>query len=406
MTKNRRDTYKLLRALLLLIGIQTALICVMMLVGKTRTVNMLAYSIHQDSHPSELVLFDAQHRLHFAPFTHIAQYYGFGLSPDGRVALLLQREQRRDLVVWNMGSPYSPQTTIGRGLAIYSPPIWSRDGRYLAFRVESADGDQLYVWDGETTHNITPDIESPLIFSWTMAWSYDGRLAFEVLLENNEHEIYLWDGYNTVNFSQNRDSNDRWPVWNHDGRLAFLSWQPGTGDENILVWDGVTTVNGLPDRDSFINVAPDYSVSHPTWTNTGLLAFRGYLSTDLNLNRDRQTFVWDGQSVTKFGVPSDYAITLPTWSADGRWAFDVVTNIATWMVVTVRDVDNRTLLTAQYSSNPVWSVGGYLMFCRYIDPTGWSLSLWNGQEPFTVAEGGYDIFAQWQSGARIVCSNN
>jgi hypothetical protein len=113
-------------------------------------------------------------------------------------------------------------------------PVWSADG-WLAFMPNSGINNEIYVWNGLTTTNISRNQFS----DQSPTWSSDGRLAFISNRDGNS-EIYVWDGTTLVNVSQNR-TNDHAPDWNTDGQLAFTSDRDGNSE--IYIWDGMVLTN-------------------------------------------------------------------------------------------------------------------------------------------------------------------
>ncbi|MBC7809513.1 MAG: PD40 domain-containing protein [Burkholderiales bacterium] len=277
---------------------------------------------------------------------------------------------------------------------------WSFDNR-LVFTAQYGDDKRIYVWDGETTIDITPSDLHPAVRSYHAEWSQDGRLAFMVWYESafddryegDPSEIYVWDGETTMNVSQHPTGGDRSPSWSRDGRLAFLTYIDGNGDDSsdILVWNGQSFVDGLPDKSSYSNIVPELTsyISYPIWTNDDLLTFVG------PEGHYGQDYVWDGQTATNISQLSNLHAGTPRWSADGRWAF-----FSSQSLVIVRDAENNTLLSTEGQYAPAWSPNGYLMFCKY----GWVLTVWDGHEVIEIAHGMW-ISAQWQDGKGVSCSS-
>ncbi|MBK9751504.1 MAG: PD40 domain-containing protein [Chloroflexi bacterium] len=283
------------------------------------------------------------------------------------------------------------------------PAAWSPDGHYLAYTSYRADDDiRLYVWDGDTTLDVTPTDFDALIVSYEdVGWDAAGRLVFTVFApfnqrqpSSNASEIYLWDGNTTVNVSQNPTGEDRFAAWSADGRLAFLSARGANYD--IWVWDGVSYRNGFPDATTYTNVEPELTdyFSGPGWTSDGRVAFLA------SPGRHAQVYVWDGQTATDMSQNPDLHNGGAVWNADGRWAF--VTFFSPEQLLYVRDSNNETLLVTDGQYAPAWSAAESLAFCDYQRPD-WTLKVWNGSEVIPVAEGNL-IYAQWQqTGNSVVC---
>ncbi|HIP97405.1 MAG TPA: hypothetical protein EYH32_09360 [Anaerolineae bacterium] len=115
-------------------------------------------------------------------------------------------------------------------------PLWSPDGRRIAF-VSLRDGNQeIYVMsaDGSDQTNVTRHENK----DWTPAWSPDGtQLVFSSFRDEN-WELYVMDadGSNVVRLTDN-PASDVSPSWSPDGqRIAFASRRDG-GDWDIFVMD-------------------------------------------------------------------------------------------------------------------------------------------------------------------------
>ncbi len=365
--------------------------------------DMLAYVIYNfDGEPTPLMLYDPRARDStdlFEGFTvhpFVPMYFsGLTYSTDARLAFSSYHEGNADIYVLDARSGDRSPVNITQSSTIDEYVLaWSPDGRFLAFESHDNDNTLIFVWDGITAINITPEDMPSAAERYRTAWSQDGRLAFTIWFgfepDDPPDEIYLWDGTATTNLSQNPTGNDTFPAWSADGQLAFLS------SYGILVWDGVSVKNEAPDRDSFIHAAQGLTAyySAPTWTNDGLLAFVSTIPPDTHA----QIYVWDGHTATNISQNPTLHNGNPRWSGDGRWAF--VTFFSREQLVYVRDADNRTLLTVEGQYGPAWSPSGYLLFCR----PGWILYMWDGREIIEVAQG-RDIWAQWNGGSSILCSS-
>jgi Tol biopolymer transport system component len=282
---------------------------------------------------------------------------------------------------------------------------WSRDGKYLAF---ISNFSTLYLWDGKQVIDITPTNQDAasgdhLRISY-LSWSYDGRLLLAIGGQNLKDQVYLWDGSTTMNLSQNPSEDANNSSWSADGRVAFLSEDSVTHKAHILIWDGVSMKNGLPNLDSFTDVTLNVTGywSEPGWTNDGHLAYVG-IDPD---HRVSEVYRWYGETVTNLSQTSGTDFS-PMWSADGRWAFmsyegDPFSHGNKRLHV--RDADNKPLLIVQADYPPAWSSTGYLTFCKEVLPfKGFTLSIWDGKQVTELAQG-YNITAQWQSGPANYCT--
>jgi Tol biopolymer transport system component len=247
------------------------------------------------------------------------------------------------------------------------PRAWSPDGRYLLYSSFQDNETTLSIWDGESSTQI---FHSPAHIS-EITWSQDGRLAFTLFdtPDGDESEIYIWDGDETVSLTQNPTGEDRYPVWNEDGHLAFLSERAGVYD--IFIWDGTSTINGLPDVHSFSNIAPsltDYSTM-PVWSSSGSLTFTGSGPGDGYIH----IYEWDGAVATNISQNRDFHSVGQQWRSDGYWSFSTGL-LSGEQLVYIRDEHNKTQLI-QEGYGVRWSESGYFIFCqRIVTGTRWSFT--------------------------------
>jgi TolB protein len=120
-------------------------------------------------------------------------------------------------------------------------PVWSPDGRYMAYVTGNRANQDIFVMDanGSHTHNLTPD--SPHDMSPT--WSPDSRrIAFESLRDGN------WEIYTAAicddcelhprNLTHNA-AIDSSPAWSPDGsKIALLSTRSGESEIYVMDADG------------------------------------------------------------------------------------------------------------------------------------------------------------------------
>lgn len=332
---------------------------------------------------------------------------GFAYNIDGRLAFSSRQEGNGEIYLLDTRLADSVPINITQNPDADEYPLaWSNDGHYLAFSLEDGENHLIYVWNEDNSLNITPNaLETTYInFNYQVSWSNDGQLAFAAHAYSNAQdfqgdrgEIFIWDGTKTMNLSQNPNGEDAAPVWSFDGQLAFQSER--NGEYDIFVWDGVSLKNGLPDKNGFSNAAPEFTgyYSFPQWTPDGRVMFTGSSPEDQHV----QAYLWDGEMALNLSQNPLAHNNAGSWSRDGRWAFTTFWSPEQMMYV--RDTENHTLLAAKGQYSPAWSMGGYLMFCRYDRPE-WILTIWNGKEITEIARGD-EIYAQWQGGTGVVCSS-
>ena len=136
---------------------------------------------------------------------------------------------------WNlyvMRSDGSDPTRLTSDASNDTSPVWSPDGRKIAF-VSDRDGNrEIYVMnaDGSDQLNLTRDAAD----DWTPCWSPDGqRIAFASFRDNN-WELYVMsaDGSDPKRLTNN-SAADYSPAWSPDGRsIAFVS----NRDDNLEIY--------------------------------------------------------------------------------------------------------------------------------------------------------------------------
>lgn len=366
-------------------------------------VDTLAYSVYTYGDGTTLYLYDASADKTTTLYQDDGRLH-FVFGSNGLIASSTDWtwENNGELFILDTTESEPPLVNLSQQIGMSGYPLgWSDDGNYLAFASE-IDGSQrqaIYVWDGTTATDITPQNTPGTPQSYDVAWSPDGRLAFTVWFGSSNHdprsEIYIWDGETTFNLSQNTEAEDREPVWNTRGELAFGSYRDN--EMMLLLWDGPSYVGDLPDVSSFTRVAPQLSIFSPfsTWINDDLLAFEGFEPDSFQI----QIFDWDGQiwsNISQSPGPHSFAAR---WSQDGFWAF-----VTDERRLYVRDPQNITVFETPGWYAPAWSSGGSLIFCNRVGRGPWKLSRWDRASVSTLVQGDV-IYAQWGNRQTVVCSD-
>lgn len=213
------------------------------------------------------------------------------------IAFVSKRDGNDEIYVVNADG--SGLTNLTNHPADDVSPVWSPDGRRIAF-VSERDSGGIYIMDAEgggltfLTGGRNP------------TWSPDGnRIAF-VSNQDYNAEIFVInvDGSAETRLT-NRPTDDTHPVWSPDGKyIAFESEESNKNDEiYVMNADGKEIINltNNPSHDT-----------RPSWSPDGKqIAF----SSDRD-NR-AQVFVTnvDGSGLTLFGEWGSYE---PHWSPDGQ----------------------------------------------------------------------------------------
>lgn len=367
-------------------------------VGKGSDGNLLAYT-HFERKTISLTLYDVDNRIGL-PMGVPGKISGFSLSADSRLAYSSNETGSDEIYVLDTQADKPTTINITQTPTSHEVPLsWSPDGRYLAYVSTHDQTPLLYVWDGETVMDVTPDDMHDTSVTYQTAWSDDGQLTFTVWYGFDVFqisEIYLWDGAKTTSLSQNAAGEDRNPVWSSDGRVAFLSARDG--QYNIFTWDGQSYRDGSPDIQPVVDDPSDLIgyASYPGWTADGRLTFTSQTAADTHT----QIYVWDGKTAADISQNPTLHNDGAQWNRDGRWAF--VTRFSPQTFLYVRDSDNHPLLTVE-AYQPAWSSSGYLLFC-VPNQSSQGLSAWNGSDITNIVPAGV-VEAYWDNGKRVDCSD-
>ena len=220
-------------------------------------------------------------------------------------------------------------------------PLWSPDGRYIAFMSDRDGNDDIYVMgsDGSNQRRLTNsgDDRNP-------SWSPDGRhIAFESDRAGS-WRIYVMDSDGS-NQRRLTTEGGRYPSWSPDGRhIAFMSWRSiGRG---IYVMDS----DGSNQR----RLTDLYSHSSPVWSPDG----RHIAFVSRGIGRGIYVIDSDGSNQRRLTDSDDD--WSPVWSPDGRHIAFESDRAGFRQDIYVMDSDggNQRRLTTYGGRSPVWSPDG------------------------------------------------
>ncbi|MHB0857783.1 MAG: DPP IV N-terminal domain-containing protein [Anaerolineae bacterium] len=220
--------------------------------------------------------------------------------------------------IYTMRSDGSDPVRLTDGDHNDTSPMWSPDGRRIAF-VSDRDGNrEIYVMNanGSDQMNITSDGAD----DWTPSWSPDGqRIAFASFRDGN-WEIYVMDagGTNVTRLTRNTAA-DYAPGWSPDGeQLAFASNRNGNPDIYLMQADGSGQVRFTEDP------ATDQA---PAWSPDGeRLLWESYRENNMEI----YAALPDGsdlQNLSQDSLADDHGGTWSPWgdqiaycsNRDGGW---------------------------------------------------------------------------------------
>lgn len=191
-------------------------------------------------------------------------------------------------------------------------PVWSPDGRRLAYAGRADDNWEIYIYEVAT--NTTTRLTFDLAFQGAPSWSPDGEYLVYESYQGNNLDIYIMradgepiDGQNAVaRLPANSEAPDFAPSWSiadNGRRIAFVSWRDGNQDIYVFSLDDQSLIN--------LTNTPTRHEDMPTWSPTG--DFIAYSALDEGVEK---VFV---KSVANPNEPAQVIGRgrAPTWSPDG-----------------------------------------------------------------------------------------
>ena len=262
----------------------------------------------------------------------------------GSIAFVSNRDGNEELYVMAADGTGAQRLTIAP--LADTEPVWSPDGRQLAYVTEIAAGQNelavVEVASGETM--LLTDLRATVSHP---VWSPDGmRIAFAADNAGNyEVMVVNANGSGLIN-ATNNPADDRWPTWSPDNtRLAFQSDRDGNTD--------IFTTNLESGELARLTTDPGIDRA-PVWSPDGMrIAF----VTEREGNAD--VFVIDANGTNMVRLSSTPADDVdPVWSPDGIY----VAYAAGQSMLTVIDANGygeRALTPGgEAVANPAWSPDG------------------------------------------------
>ncbi|HEX7792812.1 MAG TPA: S9 family peptidase [Vicinamibacterales bacterium] len=314
----------------------------------------------------------AQQRIQSADYVKLQSVGDVSFSPDGtRLAYTVQHNDapgRPYSQLWILDAASGRSMRVGDEQGRGSSPVWSPDGRSLAFigRIGSSAGLMVARNDGSSPVHLA-DVEGTNSSALTntgstIAWSPDGtRIAFVHATPGPETKDATGDPIVITRFLYKPTLTEGNTRFNDNRRLhifvvtvashAIKQLTDGVNDEHSIDWSPsgeeiLFVSNREPDADQFFNndifavkvtdgsirriTATENNEYHPKWSADGRTILyqankRGL--TDLETNME-DTHAWlmnaDGSNRREIGKAIDNRQGEPEWSPDGRSVYVTV----------------------------------------------------------------------------------
>ena len=140
-------------------------------------------------------------------------------------------------------------------------PMWSPDGRRIAFRSQRDGNDEIYVMnaDGTCQVNLTHDPRN----DWSPAWSADGlRIAFAKFFDDKPYTDIALMNLDGSALQRLTNMHGEYPAWSPDGRrIAFASARDGNYEIYVMNADGSGQTR--------LTTNPAYDMA-PAWSPDGM----------------------------------------------------------------------------------------------------------------------------------------
>lgn len=179
--------------------------------------------------------------------------HGYVARLDGTTPILLSSFQTQEVGSWSPNGQAVAFVARGKGIWARNPdgvneiqltgtpdtsPVWSPDGRKIAF-LSTRDGNpEIYVMkaDGTDQQRLT---ESPAA-ERDIAWSPDGRRLLFVSERDGNREVYTLElpKGKLARLTYNSEADEQ-PVWSRNGeKIAFISMLDGDAEIFVMDADG------------------------------------------------------------------------------------------------------------------------------------------------------------------------
>jgi TolB protein len=269
--------------------------------------------------------------------------------PDAAPALRQQGELKSDIFVIDVAGNNLRQVTHGVDDARYESPVWSRNGRTLAFSGTSC-GDcasSLSVVDAKSGQ--TRPVRAAVISAARPSFAPNGRRLVFVGGDANAVYAVNANGAGLKRLTHDRAAHDQ-AVWSPDGRhIAYTRQQPnGQWDLYVMNADG-----SHPRALTHTKVSEEQPAWSPDGRRIAFVRQRGGLWSIYVLQLGRP----GAHRITRGAVDEEN----PSWSPDGkRLAFVRIDGRRSQIYIERADGRGAKLLQTglAFSFNPAWAPDG------------------------------------------------
>lgn len=185
----------------------------------------------------------------------------FELAPGSKRALFAARGD-----IWTVPLENGVTRNLTRTSGVHErEPVWSKDGKRIAFLSDETGEDQVWVMDqfGKNKCQITDVMTSMLN---DLVWSPDSRKLAVRDAKNNLYALIEKDAegdipssFEQVQVAHNTSGTDFSEVWSPDGRYLAYNLQNGVDYNTIYIWDSVSGETHQVTDELFDNFSPAWS---------------------------------------------------------------------------------------------------------------------------------------------------